>query len=123
MEAQPADHPRGDGIIRLIHADVTLAAPPAGVNSSEFESAALQKLHQGAATDRGFVLSQLADRWVPQLSSKRPGIVDDGFNWDNTLTWQEFTRLQQRYAAKAVGQVFQPERSATRRCLLTTDQR
>jgi hypothetical protein len=102
VEAQPADHPRGDGIIRLIHGDLTVAPASSGpgADSPDSESASLRQLQQAAAADRGFVLGQLADRWVPQLSSKRPGVVDDGFTWDKTLTWQEFVRLQLRYGAK-----------------------
>ena len=37
------------------------------------ESASLAQLQQLAAGDRAYVSTQLADRWVPQLSSKRPG--------------------------------------------------
>lgn len=41
--------------------------------------------------------AQLADRWVPQLSSKRPGVVDNGVVWDNSMTLQEHLQLRQRY--------------------------
>jgi hypothetical protein len=99
VAALPADHPRGDGIIRMINADLTVAPAPSPT-SSDSESASLHQLQQTAAADRAFVQAQLADHWVPQLSSKRPGVVDDGFTWDDTLTWQEFVRLQHRYGAK-----------------------
>jgi serine/threonine kinase PknH len=56
-----------------------------------------QQLRQIANDDRPFVTAQLADRWVPQLSSKRPGVVDDGVTWDNAMTLQEHLRLRQRY--------------------------
>ena len=46
------------------------------------ESASLQQLQLLASGDRSFVSSALASRWIPQLSSKRPGIVDDGVVWD-----------------------------------------
>ena len=46
--------------------------------------------------------SQLADLWVPQLSSKRPGVVDQGLVWNNALTLQEHLQLRQQYGAKLV---------------------
>ena len=59
-----------------------------------------QQLSQIAEGDRPFILSQLADRWIPQLSSKRPGVVDEGVVWDDALTLQEHLRLRQQYDAK-----------------------
>lgn len=56
-----------------------------------------QQLHQIANDDRSFVSAQLADHWVPQLSSKRPGVVDSGVVWDNARTLQEHLQLRQRY--------------------------
>ncbi len=40
------------------------------------------------------------DLRVPQLSSKRPGVVDEGVVWNNALTLEEHLRLRQRYGAK-----------------------
>ena len=57
----------------------------------------VQQLRQIASGDRPFVTTQLADRWVPQLSSKRPGVVDNGVVWDNAMTLQEHLQLRQRY--------------------------
>jgi serine/threonine-protein kinase len=57
----------------------------------------VQRLHQIANDDRSYVSAQLADRWVPQLSSKRPGVVDNGVVWDNTMTLREHLQLRQRY--------------------------
>lgn len=57
----------------------------------------VQQLRQIASDDRTFVSAQLADRWVPQLSSKRPGVVDNGVRWDNAMTLQEHLQLRQRY--------------------------
>jgi serine/threonine protein kinase len=59
-----------------------------------------QRLSQIAASDRSYVSSQLADRWVPQLSSKRPGVEDPpGVKWDNAMTLQEHLQLRQQYGA------------------------
>lgn len=57
----------------------------------------VQQLRQIADDDRSFVRAQLADHWVPQLSSKRPGVVDNGVVWDNAMTLQEHLQLRQRY--------------------------
>jgi len=77
----------------------TAAAPPPTRRMDPEEAAAVQ-LTQIAAADRPLVSSQLADRWIPQLSSKRPGVVDDGIVWDNTSTLQEYLKFQQQYDAK-----------------------
>lgn len=55
------------------------------------------QLRQLAHSDLPYVRALLANQWVPQLSSKRPGVVDDGVVWDNALTLQEHLRLRQRY--------------------------
>jgi serine/threonine protein kinase len=60
----------------------------------------LQQLQQLAAQDESYILANLADRWVPQLSTKQPGIVDDGVVYDNALILQEHLRLRQQYDAK-----------------------
>jgi serine/threonine-protein kinase len=57
----------------------------------------VQQLRQIVNDDRSFVNTQLADRWVPQLSSKRPGVIDNGVVWDNSMTLQEHLQLRQRY--------------------------
>lgn len=95
---------RPEGIVRLIGADVTVAPPVSGWGSRSpgDEAASHQQLQQLAAADHPLIADQLADRWVPQLSSKRPGTIDDGFTWDDTLTLQEHQRLRDRYGSKLV---------------------
>ncbi|BBZ70188.1 serine/threonine-protein kinase [Mycobacterium paraseoulense] len=56
-----------------------------------------QELRQIASDDRPWVSARLADHWVPQLSSKRPGVFDNGHVWDNAMTLQEHLQLRQRY--------------------------
>jgi serine/threonine protein kinase len=56
------------------------------------------QLRQIASGDRSYVSAQLADRWVPQLSSKRPGVVDNGVVWDNAMTLREHQQLRQKYS-------------------------
>jgi len=43
------------------------------------------------------VYANLTDPWVPQVSSKRPGVHDEGVTWNNVMTLQEHLRLRQRY--------------------------
>ena len=68
-----------DNAIKVLDADLgessSSAAPPSPsspsntANTADPETA-LQQLQQLAAGDRPFVSAQLADRWIPQLSSK-----------------------------------------------------
>jgi serine/threonine-protein kinase len=71
---------------------------PTAVRDPEVSSAT--QLRQIAQGDYTVVSTQGADRWVPQLSSKRPGVVDEGVVWNNALTLEEHLRLRQRYGAK-----------------------
>ncbi len=73
------------------------AAPAPRIDPND---AALYQLRQIADADRPYVSAGLADVWIPQLSSKRPGTVDDGVVWDNARTLQEFLGLRQRFGAK-----------------------
>jgi len=62
-----------------------------------------QQLHQLAAGDRLFVTAQLADHWIPQLSSKHstePWTVLDGMEFDSQQILQEHQWLRQQYGAK-----------------------
>jgi hypothetical protein len=73
------------------------AAGPAPPPSGDSESASFDALRAIANADRPFVVGQLADRWVPQLSSKRPGLVADGITWDNAATLREHLQLRLQY--------------------------
>jgi serine/threonine kinase PknH len=72
-----------------------IAAPPSPVMPARLDP--VQQLRQIASDDQSFVYTQLADRWVPQLSAKRPGVRDNGIVWDNATTLQEHLQLRQRY--------------------------
>jgi hypothetical protein len=79
------------------------AAPPSpsppsiATKAEDPEAASLQQLQQLANSDRPFVKDELINWWVPQLSSKRPGVADDGVVWDNARTLQEHRQLRQQY--------------------------
>jgi cytoskeletal protein RodZ len=59
---------------------------------------AVGQLRAIAASDQPYVLSMLADRWVPQLSSKRVGLVAEGRTWTNALILAEHQQLRQTYS-------------------------
>lgn len=75
------------------------APTPTPTPALDPETSSFQQLQQLVAQDAAYV-SQLADQWVPQLSTKQPGIVDDGVVYTNALILQEHLRLRQQYDAK-----------------------
>jgi serine/threonine protein kinase len=77
----------------------TEAAPP------DPEADANRQLQQLAAGDKDFVNAQLADHWIPQLSSKHaiePWTHDsnEGKTYDSVAILQEHQQLRQQYHAK-----------------------
>ena len=97
-QVEPAQQPVATRTVTQTQTALPALPPPAV--QTDPEVAALAELRQVADADRPFVKAQLADLWVPQLSSKRPGIVDDGVVWDNARTLEEFQGLRQRYGAR-----------------------
>ncbi len=81
-------------------ADPNYPAAAAPTQAVDPETAALQQLQQLANQDESYILANLADRWVPQLSTKQPGVHDDGIVYDNAAILQEHLRLRQQYDAK-----------------------
>jgi hypothetical protein len=61
------------------------------------ESASLAQLQRIAHNDRGFVTAWLADRWVPQISSKRLGIVAEGTVWNDAKILSEHLQLRAQF--------------------------
>lgn len=59
-----------------------------------------QQLRQYVNLDRPVVATEAADKWVPQLSSKRPGVRDNGVVWDNAMALQEHLQFRKLYNAK-----------------------
>ena len=75
------------------------AYPPSDVNP---EDAALDQLTQQIALDLPQVRSQLAETWVPQLSSKQPGLVVDDVSYDYTDILNDHVALRSTYSARLV---------------------
>lgn len=61
------------------------------------EQASLSRLREIADDDRDYVASHFADTWVPQISSKRVGLVAKGIVWDNAHILDEHLRLRHIY--------------------------
>lgn len=70
----------------------TTAQPPPNMEQVSF--ARLQRI---ADEDRSSVATYLADRWIPQISSKRVGIVAKGITWNNQAILDEHLRLRGIY--------------------------
>ncbi len=76
----------------------TAVAVAAGTpTSGSAEDAALTGLRELAARDQSTVRSSLENRWVPQISSKRQGLVAEGIVWDNSEILREHLSLRQQY--------------------------
>jgi serine/threonine-protein kinase len=59
-----------------------------------------QRLRSQAYADYSVVSSEATGLWVPQLSSKQPGLVADGVTWDCDSILAEHLRLRGLYGAK-----------------------
>ncbi|WP_338890563.1 hypothetical protein [Rhodococcus sovatensis] len=70
------------------------AAPP---TSGDAEMAAAEALRAISDSDRTVVASSLADRWIPQISSKKPGLVTEGKTWTNADILLEHLQMRIRY--------------------------
>ena len=77
--------------------EASVAVGPANPASGDGESSSFDALRAIANADRPFVTTRLTDTWVPQLSSKRPGLVADGKTWNNADTLQEHLQLRLKY--------------------------
>jgi hypothetical protein len=76
-------------------ADVTPAAGSTGTGEAgpTDPTAELRRLAQSDAASLGAI----ADTWVPQLASKRPGTVAAGRTWDAAAILAEHQQLRARY--------------------------
>ena len=73
---------------------VVVAPPPVPVSSCP------QRLRDQANIDYPLTAAQATGLWVPQLSSKQPGLVADGITWDCNSILAEHLRLRGLYGAK-----------------------
>jgi serine/threonine kinase PknH len=73
--------------------------PPAGVNSG---GTALDQLTRQISLDRPQIQSDLAETWVPQLSSKRLGTKANGISYGYTEILNDHVALRSTYGARLV---------------------
>jgi hypothetical protein len=73
------------------------SSPSADFGSQQPDDAtAKSDLDNEVNQDRG-AAEALVENWVPQLSSKRPGLVVDGVTYDYPHIWADFQQLRQQY--------------------------
>jgi hypothetical protein len=90
----------GQTVYQTVPAPTSSQPPPSSKPALDPPVSSYQQLRQIADSDRAMIATQAVDLWVPQLSSKRPGVVDEGHAWDNVQTLQEHLRLRQQCGAK-----------------------
>ena len=73
------------------------AAPVTSTPPTDPDVAAADELRRLANSDRPDVAAQLADRWIPQLSTKQPGLFADGVTWNNVTILREHRNLRAKY--------------------------
>lgn len=77
---------------------LTASAPAVGEGETDLAVDYLSALRRQANADRAFIEEHLDDRWVAQLSSKRPGLRADGKVWDEQAILEEFLELRLRFS-------------------------
>jgi serine/threonine protein kinase len=75
----------------------TTTSPPTTPRPQDPEQIAGAQLQSLADGDRAIVAGELADRWIPQISSKRVGLVAEGTTWNNQAILAEHQRLRGMY--------------------------
>ncbi|WP_019931269.1 hypothetical protein [Nocardia sp. BMG111209] len=82
---------------RTAAAGGTEPIPVTPAAETDAESIARAALPAIADADRPAVAGQLADRWVPQLSSKEHGRFAEGITWNDAEILREHLQLRLRY--------------------------
>jgi hypothetical protein len=77
--------------------DPIVASVPSAPANGDVESTAAAALQELVDADYSFVKGNLADRWIPQISSKRVGLVTDGITYANADILRNHLELRQRY--------------------------
>jgi hypothetical protein len=77
--------------------DSDSAAPVTTDPDQPLDSASARTALDGEVAHDRDAAEQLVGNWVPQLSSKRPGLVADGITYDYPQIWANFQQLQAKY--------------------------
>jgi serine/threonine-protein kinase len=86
---------------QTVQQTVTVTSTPPTTTAQPYDSEAdsLRQLQAWANADRQAVLNGAThpDQWVPQLSSKKLGTVDNGVSYNYARILQDFLQLKNRY--------------------------
>lgn len=95
--ASQTPHPDAPPIVPAAPPD-SVAVPPSSTAPDEplDDTTAKAALDDEVAQDRT-AAEELVGSWVPQLSSKRPGLVADGITYDYPDIWTNFQELRAEY--------------------------
>ncbi len=88
IDTEPTEPGVGDSPATVMPSDISPAS----------ESQAADVLRRQAVTDFAELRSQAAEWWVPQLGSKRTGLVADGIVYDDASILEDHLDLRTRFA-------------------------
>ncbi|MFY2788554.1 hypothetical protein [Rhodococcus sp. MALMAid1271] len=74
--------------------DAVAAAAP---EYTDADSASATGLRAIADTDKPMIIRDVGERWVPQLSSKRNGLVAEGITWNSSEILRDHLELRSRF--------------------------
>ncbi|QOW00152.1 hypothetical protein INP59_07325 [Rhodococcus pyridinivorans] len=74
--------------------DAVTVAQPTGSSAEAVAAAALRDI---ANSDRQRITREVENRWIPQLSSKKEGLVAEGITWSSSEILREHLELRQRF--------------------------
>lgn len=94
-EALPGGDPSQEIVDETVPEEVAPVTPEPDPTPTD-ENSARQMLDNQLASDRPKV-EAITEHWVPQLSSKRPGLVVNGTAFDYQAIWSDFSDLATRY--------------------------
>ncbi|MDL9937778.1 PQQ-binding-like beta-propeller repeat protein [Gordonia sp. ABSL1-1] len=78
-------------------APAAVATGPSLPAGTDLSATSVSALRLQADSDRAFIVGNLNNRWVAQLSSKRPGLNAEGRIWDEPAILDEFLALRLRF--------------------------
>lgn len=98
LEVKPKlDRKSGEKDAKATDAHGTVTVTASDGNAKASEEAAAAGLVWEAAKDKSTVMNDLNGKWVPQISSKKPGLQADGKTYDNRSTLEDFFNSKSTY--------------------------
>lgn len=81
----------------LASQETSFTASATADDAAQADSAAAAALTWQETKDYDTIVSRVNGMWVPQISSKRPGLVLNGETWDNRMVWEHYLRTRAVY--------------------------